>query len=104
LIFEDGLLDYIRIKASGGGQAKTFDELLTSLNVYSEGHDLSAITHLFVFGDTLSEELVKRAEKDLGLIAESLGTKMLSNVEGIASIIDEESAPLIPALAAAIGR
>lgn len=104
MIFKDGLLDYIRIKASGGGPAKTFDEILTSLNIYSEGHDLSAITHLFVFGDTLSEEFAKRAEKELGLIAESLGPKMVSRVEGITSIIDEDNAPLIPALAAAIGR
>lgn len=104
MIFKGGLLDYIRIKASGGGPVKTFDELLTSLNIYSEGHELSAITHLFVFGDTLSEEMVKRAEKELGLIAESLGPKMVNSVDGIASIIDEESAPLIPALAAAIGR
>lgn len=104
MIFKDGLLDYIRIKAFGGGIPKTFDELLTSLNIYSQGQDLSRITHLFIFGDNPSKELAKLTEKELGLIAESLGTKMVSSVDGIASIIDEESAPLIPALAAAIGR
>lgn len=104
MIFKEGILDYIRIKAFRGGADDALKELLASLAIYGEKEDLVTIKNLFVFGDNLRDELVKMVEKELGITSELLDPRMLHGLDGITSIIEEESASLIPALAAAIGR
>ncbi|GEM_PF-2360226 len=115
MIFMEGAIDFIRIKGltpvSALGQPDDSDghslsdmimhELNASLSFYSQVHDPSTMTHLFVFGRKMSE-FIKRAHDQYHLEVEPLEPERLPFLEGLTKVRPEDIPLMTPAIASAI--
>lgn len=120
LIFESGLLSFIRVKElteqSGRMQAEgeagrgwidiLFEEIGTSLSFYDVGQKpLSSLTHLFLSLDTAIPDLESRVEEAFHLTPVSLDPyRMVRFASGEAGLSEPAKRTLVSAAAAAIGE
>lgn len=115
MIFMEGVIDFIRIKGltplSAPDQLDDSDdhslsdlimhELNASLSFYSQVHDPSTVTHLFVFGRKMSG-FIKRAHDQYHLEVEPLEPERLPYLEGLTKVRPEEVPLMTPAIASAV--
>jgi Tfp pilus assembly PilM family ATPase len=115
MIFIDGALDFIRIKGltppSDSNPLHDSDdhslsdlimhELNASLSFYSQTHDPSIVTHLFVFGRKMSG-FIKKAHDQYHLEVEPLEPERLPYLEGLTKVRPEEIPWMTPAIASAV--
>jgi len=107
LIFEGGVLGYVRIKGTRrpltGGEAtdRVLEEVEVSLNAYGKEKDLSQITHLFLSAIDPADDLPQRLEERLHLAVKALGAKDVG-LQRIAALSDLEVARAAAALGAAM--
>lgn len=109
MIFRGGVLDFLRIKkipreTDPACAGRIAGDITASLATYEEEGRLSQITHLFLCGNHLTHEVGKEIERAFSLTVEWLGPQIEVLYEGIVPEEAQESALLIPAVAAAIGR
>jgi hypothetical protein len=115
MIFIEGVIDFIRIKGltppSSPNQLDGSDdhslsdlimhELNASLSFYSQVHDPSHLTHLFVFGRKMSG-FIKRAHDQYHLEVEPLEPERLPFLENLTKVRPEEVPLVTPAIASAV--
>ncbi len=76
-------------------------ELHNSLSFFGKSQDLSALSHLFIYGDHVSD-LAKRLHDEYHLEVETLSPERLENLKGLTQIPPEEMFSLLPAVAASL--
>jgi len=109
MIFLEGALNFIRIKAlrsqTRSVKDRVVEELRSSLAFYSEGHDITALTHLFSVGLPISEVLSKSwGDSFPGEIVQLKPEDVISITPQNGGVREEDWPTLIPAIAAAAGR
>jgi len=114
MIFVDGAIDFIRVKAlkspSAGDEIIRSDdsswsdsimhELNASISFYGQKNDPSLISHLFVCGRGMSE-FIKKAYDQYQIEVEPLEPQRVAYLGGLAKVRLEEIPLVIPAIAAA---
>jgi hypothetical protein len=115
MIFMEGAIDFIRIKGltpladppklDNSDDHSLSDlimhELNASLSFYSQLHDPSAVTHLFVFGRKISG-FIKKAHDQYHLEVEPLEPERLPFLEDLSKVKTEEIPLITPAVASAV--
>lgn len=109
MIFSEGVLNFIRIKAirsqTRSVEDRVVEELRSSLAFYSEGHDITAFTHLFTVGLPISEMLSKSWGDSFPWEIVQLNPEDVVSITPQNGGVREEDWPtLIPAIAATAGR
>jgi len=109
MIFTEGVLNFIRVKAlrsqPRSAEDRVAEELRSSIDFYSEDHDITSITHLFAVGLPISEMLSKSWGDSFPWEIVQLKPEDVISITSQNGEIPEKDWPtLIPAIAAAVRR
>ncbi|MBI3359171.1 MAG: pilus assembly protein PilM [Nitrospirae bacterium] len=101
MIFQKGMLDFILVKRFMGKDSMDPNGILQalkdSLAFYGERGDASTLSHLFLMGESIDQQLAKQASAEMNLKTEFM------EFNPIASMSAPDMAALTPALAAGVG-